>query len=67
MDRRWPWYSQIVDALFAIAGLALVGVMAVRDSYPLPGVFLVLVFAGRVTTSTLQRYLIGRWDEREKS
>lgn len=65
-DRRWPWYSQVVDAAFATAGLGLLALMAVRDSYPLYGVFLVLVFAGRVSASTLLRYLIGRWEPPEK-
>jgi len=64
-DRRWPWYSQARDAAYSAAGLILLGVMVSRDSYPWPGVFLVLVFAGRVTTSTIQRYLIGRWESKD--
>lgn len=66
-ERRWPWYNQIVDAVFAVAGLAIVGVMTIRNSYPLYGVFLVLVFAGRVSASTLLRYLIGRWESQGKA
>lgn len=65
-ERRWPWYNQIIDAIFAVAGLAIVGVMTARNSYPLYGVFLVLVFAGRVSASALLRYLVGRWETPEK-
>lgn len=61
-ERHWPWYNQVVDAVFAAAGLAIVAVMTARDSYPLYGVFLVLVFAGRVSASALLRYLVGRWE-----
>jgi len=65
-QRMWPWYTQVVDAVFAAAGLGLVAAMAIRDSYPIYGVFLVLVFAGRVSSSTLLRYLVGRWETNGK-
>lgn len=61
-ERRWPWYSQAVDAVFAAAGLVLLGVMTARNDWPPYGVFLVMVFAGRVSASTLLRYLVGRWE-----
>lgn len=61
-ERRWSWYSQIVDALFAIAGLVLLAVMTIRNSYPIYGVLLVLVFAGRVSASSILRLLVARWE-----
>lgn len=64
-QRRWPWYTQAVDAVFALAGLAVLAVMTVRNSYPAYGVFLVLVFAGRVSSSTLLRYLTARWESND--
>ena len=57
-EQRWSWFGQALDAVFGVAGLVLLGVMVARDSYPLPAVFLVLVFAGRVTTGTLERWLL---------
>jgi len=57
-ERRWSWFGQALDAVFAVAGLALLATMVIRDNYPLPAVFLVLVFAGRVTTGTLERWLL---------
>lgn len=65
-QRRWPWYSQVVDAAFAVAGLVLVAVMTIRNNYPIYGVFLVLVFAGRVSSSALLHYLVGRWETNGK-
>lgn len=57
-EQRWSWFGQALDAVFALAGLGILAAMVIRDNYPLPAVFLVLVFAGRVTTGTLERWLL---------
>lgn len=65
-DRRWPWYQQAIDAVFAVAALVVLGVMTARNSYPLYGVFVILVFAGRLSSSAVLRYLTGRWEAENK-
>ena len=59
-QRRWVWFQQTLDAVFAIAGLVLLGAMIARDSYPPLAVILVLALGGRVSMGALERWLTGR-------
>ena len=61
-DRSWPWFQQTLDAVAAMLGIGLAIRMGWRESYPLAGVVLVLACIGKLTSSQLIRYLMGRWD-----
>lgn len=66
-DRRWTWYGQTLDLALAAAGLAIIGSMVYRNSYPLNAILLVAFCAGGITASQLIEALTGRWLERQKS
>lgn len=59
-QRSWSWFQQVLDAVFAFAGLVLLAVMIVRDDYPPLAVVLVLALGGRVSMASVERWLIGR-------
>jgi hypothetical protein len=61
-QRRWLWWSQIHDAAVTIVGIAILGVMTFRNSFPIPGVVAALVCIGSLSASAALRYLLGRWD-----
>jgi hypothetical protein len=62
-EKRWPWYTQIRDAVFAAFGMAILGVMAYRNSWPLAGVAAALTCMGVVGAGTALRLLLGRWEK----
>lgn len=61
-DRRWSWYAQVRDALVALVGIGIIGLMAVRNSYPVGGVITALVCVGALSASAALRALVGRWE-----
>ena len=62
-DRRWPWFTQIVDAASATLGAGIVVVMVIRDRWPIAGLVTALVLLGRITASSALRYMLGRWEK----
>lgn len=50
----------MLDAVFALAALVLLGFMIARDNYPPLAVILVLALGGRVSMGALERWLTGR-------
>lgn len=64
-DRRWAWYSQVVDAALAAAGITTVGVMVYRWSFPFGAILLVAFCTGGLTAGQLIDALVGRWTRRE--
>ena len=58
---RWLWYEQARDVIGLAAGLTTLGFMVWRDSYPLPGVLVVFVCIGSLTSSAAIKVLLGRW------
>lgn len=60
-DRRWAWYSQIVDAALLLAGLITIGVMLARWSFPFGALLLVAFCTGGLTAGQVIDVLLGRW------
>jgi hypothetical protein len=61
-ERRWPWYQQIVDASFALLGLAIGVSMMARNEYTLLGILAMAACGGFVGSRTVLRVLTERWD-----
>ena len=66
-DRRWTWYGQTLDLALAAAGIAIIGSMVYRNSYPLNAILLVAFCAGGITASQLIDALTGRWLQRQQN
>jgi hypothetical protein len=60
-DRRWTWYSQILDSALALAGLATIALMLIRWSFPFGALLLVAFCTGGITAGQLIDVLVGRW------
>jgi hypothetical protein len=66
-ERQWTWYGQTLDLALAAAGLAIIGSMVYRNSYPLNAILLVAFCAGGITASQLIDALTGRWLQRQQN
>lgn len=64
-DRRWAWYSQAVDLALAVAGLATIGGMIYRWSFPFGAILLVAFCTGGLTAGQLIDALVGRWTRKD--
>ena len=61
-DRRWSWYAQVRDAVVALVGVGILGLMAFRNSYPIGGIVTALVCVGALSASAALKALVGRWE-----
>lgn len=64
-DKRWAWFSQTVDALLVAAGLATIGAMIYRWSFPIGAIALAAFCVGGLTAGQLIDLLVGRWTGRD--
>jgi uncharacterized membrane protein YjjB (DUF3815 family) len=60
-QRRWPWYQQILDAILATVGIAVIGTMVYRNSYPINGILLALSCVNSILAGHVIDGLAGKW------
>ncbi len=64
-ERRWVWYAQTLDAVLAVAGLATIGAMVYRWSFPIGAILLAAFCVGGISAGQLIDVLVGRWTRRD--
>jgi hypothetical protein len=65
-ERRWSWWSQALDVALAFAGIATLGVMLYRWSFPFGAIMLFAFCTGGLTAGQLIDALVGRWTRKEE-
>lgn len=58
---RWPWYQQVLDAVLAVVGIAVIGTMVWRNAYPINGILLALSCVNSILAAHVIDGLAGRW------
>jgi hypothetical protein len=65
-EKRWAWWGQIRDTVALIAGVGLLSTEAIRGTYNPIAMTFAAVCLGIVGSGVLGRFLIGRWEEKDK-
>ena len=65
-EKRWAWWGQIRDAVALIAGIGLLSTETVRGTYNPIAMTFAAVCLGIVGSGVLGRFLIGRWEEKDR-
>jgi hypothetical protein len=64
-QKRWPWWTQVREAVAAVAALIVLGVETWRGTYNILAMTFVLACLGVVGTGVLTRLLVGRMEDRQ--